>query len=177
MEKESAAARAEDQASRAGKTPTQKKKKGVSIFALPEKKPIISDENALKQVMQLVVRYEIDMESKSKKEKKGFEEILMKIKSDIMHGYLEVFTEDSKLKVRQTIENPSKDATVKEIIYGEMTFEDHEAMSDGEGINTQTKMRELAVSMCENHEFPENIIKSLSSADAKRLQNLVLVFL
>jgi len=167
----------ENAAGKPDKKPTPKKKKGVSIFALPEKKPKISDENALKQVMQLVERYEIDIESKSKKEKKSFEEILTKVKSDIINGHLEVFTENGKLKVKQLIENPSKDATVKELIYGEMTFEDHEAMTDGEGVNIQTKMRELAASMCENHDFPEIIIKSLASADAKRLQNLVLLFL
>jgi len=70
----------------------------ISKFALPEIENTISEENAMKQVMILLVRYDIDVESKIGDDKKAIEDSVQRMLRDIMNGRLEVFKSSSECK-------------------------------------------------------------------------------
>ncbi len=143
-------------------------------YSLKKKENILSEENAVGQVMMLLERYDIDLDSMEGKELKAMEQTVDNIVSGVMKGALEIFEENGEVKVRQNIQNLSEKATVKELVYRECKGSDHIAMKK-EG-NEQSKMLSLMSSMCEtNGGFA--VIEQLRSSDLKYLEYLSLLFL
>lgn len=143
-------------------------------YSLKKKDPVISPENAHKQVMQLVERYNIDVDAMDEAKQEAFEITLNNVAKCITSGHLEVFEDNGELKVRQIIQNSSDKATIKELIYCEARGKDHIAMK--EKGNEQAKMLSLMASMCEtNGGF--SAIEQLRSSDLSAVEYLSLLFL
>jgi len=151
-----------------------------SKFALPVVENKISEENAKKQVMLLLIRYNIDIEEKEGKEKKATEETVQRLLKDIMAGRIEIFEEEGKVKVKQFIQNRSakagKEGNRTELLFDQMTAADHEAMPEGDDVSNYTKMFDLMASMCETN-MGDVIIRKLGGSDAKVLENVAVLFL
>ncbi len=148
-----------------------------SIFALKKKDPVVSDENALSQIMLLLDRYNVDLEeTEDEKQKVVLEEAARKTHKAIMAGWLEIYEEEQEIKVKQIIQHRSEKSTVSELIYGELIGEDNTAMPTGEKVNEYDRMYGLLGSMSKSA-YGEAIVKKLKSSDLKIAMQLSFLFL
>lgn len=142
----------------------------------------LSEENAIDQIMILLDRYDIDIDSKSDEIKEGetqstkeaFETTIDKIVRFIRIGQVEVFEEDNNVKVRLNIQNSSENATIKELVFGELRGKDHIAMPKNG--NEYKRMISLLDSMCETNGGGD-ALKQLRSSDLTAAEALSLLFL
>jgi len=146
-------------------------------YSLKKKENIISEENAVQQVMILLERYDIDLDSdyggNESKEFIAMTQTVDNIVKGVMKGALEIFEENGEVKVKQIIQNSSENSTVKELVYGECKGKHHISMKDGG--NRQSQLLSLMSSMCEtNGGFAA--IEQLRSSDLKYLEYLSLLF-
>ena len=148
-----------------------------SIFALKKKDPVVSDENALSQIMLLLDRYNVDLEeTEDEKQKVVLEEAARKTHKAVMAGWLEIYEEEQEIKVKQIIQHRSEKSTVSELIYGELIGEDNTAMPTGEKVNEYDRMYGLLGSMSKSA-HGEAIVKKLKSSDLKIAMQLSFLFL
>ena len=147
-----------------------------SRFALPKVENKISEENAMEQVMLLLVRYNIDVEDMDNDVRKATEQTITRFLGCVMRGTMEVFKTEGQVKVKQIIQHRSEGSTVSEIIYGSLRGKDHQAMGEGDDVNNYVRMHDLLGSICEAQNGPE-VIKMLSTSDLKDAEALALLFL
>ena len=143
-------------------------------YSLTKKEPVISPENAHIQVMKLVERYNVDIDSMDEEKKEAYETTLDNVVKCIIDGRLEVFEENGETKVRQTIQNKGSDKSISELVYSEARGKDHIAMKR-KG-NEQAKMLSLLASMCEVSGMG-SAVEKLRSSDLQAAEYLSLLFL
>lgn len=149
----------------------------TSKFALPKKQAKISEENAFPQIMLLLDRYNIDIDSiEDEDEKKVHEKLANDVLKEIKAGYLEVFEEENQVKVKQIIQRRSEKSTVKEVVYCEMSGEHQDNMPTGKNISQYKQTTALMGMMCESSNG-QYIVEHLKSSDRKTMLTLGLLFL
>lgn len=146
----------------------------MSKYSLKEKKVIVSPETAHAQVMQLLERYEIDLDEMEEDKADILEKTIDNVVKCIIYGSLEIFEDNGEVKVKQILQNAGEGSTITELVYGEVRGKDHIAMkSKG---NEQSKMLSLLSSMCQtNGGF--GAISQLRSSDLTNAEYLSLLFL
>ena len=147
-----------------------------SKFARKKKEFVLGEDASLEQLDLLMDRYGIDVDEMEGDIKVATEHTLNNVLKGVREGFIDIFEDAGQVKVKQIIEHPSKEGTVKELVYGELKMSDHTSMRDGKDITQYDKMEDLLISMCET-DNAEIYIPQLRSKDAKRGQNLALLFL
>lgn len=143
-------------------------------YSLKKKEGLISEENAIKEVMRLLERYEIDIDALEDDMEKAMEQTIDNLVKCVMNGAFEIFEENGELKVKQILKNTTEKSTITELVFSECNGSHHKAMKD-KG-NKQSQMLSLMSSMCEtNGGFA--VIDKLKSSDLKNLEFLSMLFL
>lgn len=148
----------------------------MSKYSLKKKEPVISEENAHAQMMMFLERYKIDIDSLGDDDKETIEKNTDQVVKYIMDGNLEIF-EDEKtgdIKVKQTIENPSKNSTISELVFGEVQGK-HKAQMK-QGANEHDRMNQLMGAVCETRSG-STAVELLRSGDRRVLEAIAGYFL
>lgn len=154
---------------------TEKNRK-KSKFAI-NKKIIVSEESALPQVLMLLTRYGIDIESiEDDDEREKQERQCQEILNRVMSGELEIYEEDNEIKVKQNIQNRNPDGNVDSIVYGEIKGSHRDTYKLEKDDNGFVAMRMLLTKLAETN-GADGILKKLRSSDLRTAELLATFFL
>jgi len=153
----------------------------MSKYSLPKKDPAVSEENAHSQIMQLVDRYNIDVDNMGKEKREATEQALDYLLTEIVKGHVsieekEVGKSGRELCVTIYIQNRSPESNIEELTFREMRGRDHVKMSEKGNDNQYKKMHNLLSSMCITPNG-QHAIGQLRSADASTAEWLSTLFL
>lgn len=152
------------------------KKRKKSKFAI-DKKIVISEESALPQVLMLLTRYGIDIESiEDEKEKEAQEKQAQQLLNRVMTGELEIYEEDNEIKVKQNIQNRNPDGNVDSIVYGEIKGIHRDTYKLDKDDNGFVAMRMLLSKLAETN-GADGILKKLRASDLRTAELLATFFL
>lgn len=145
------------------------KKKSGSRFKI-EKKRVISEENAVAQVIKFCEKYDLDVEPEEGEINEALDSFLSAITEYVSLGYLSFDLE--KMEITQKLQDPPAD--VAELVYQKIGGRQKRAM-DGFGSDEHyAKVYALMGSACG---MDGNAIQKLSGVDIKVVEALGLAFL
>lgn len=146
-----------------------------SKYALPKKKPVISEENALQSLMKLLVRNNVDIEKVDEERRGAVENCIDRVLEGIMLGHVEILEENGQIKVKQHIQNKSENGIADHLVYGEVTGDAHINMIHHEDNPVATSLSLLA-KICETQRA-DIYIKQLRSSDLAMAEAISTLFL
>ena len=148
----------------------------MSKYSLPKKNPVVSEENAHAQIMMLVERYGIDVDTMPEEKKEAVEQALDHLSASIVKGSISIEEVDGEVKVTQYLQHKSADGNIDKLVFREMRGRDHVKMSEKNNDNQYKKMQALLAAMCETPNG-HHAIGMLRASDASTAEWLSTLFL
>jgi hypothetical protein len=146
---------------------------GLSKFSIKERKDFkISEEEAMKTILDFCVRFDVDIDAISdKKQKKNTENLLNCLLEYVRRGFIEI---DKNGKITQHLQNPPEGNQNPIVNYKTITGAQKLAM-DGKDENDRYEMLYAVLGAASDH--GEIAIRKLSGIDLKVAEALSIAFL
>jgi hypothetical protein len=146
----------------------------MSKYSLPATDPVISEENAMAQVMLFLRSYDFDIDSIEKDGQKTMELNTDRLLRYVMNGQIEIEEIDGETKVKLNIKNKTKKNTVDQLVFGEVTGRHKAEMKPTS--NEHERMTQLMGALCETAGGTA-AIEQLRKGDRKALEVIAPYFL
>jgi len=146
----------------------------MSKYSLPKKEAEVSEENALKQMMLFLIRYDVNIDNFKGDEQETIKRNNDKFLECIMDGRLQVEEIDGEVKITQFIKHQSKNSNVEKLVYREVKGADKEEME--QGANEHKRMNQLMGAVCETP-GGHSAVRQLRTSDRKAMETIAVYFL